>query len=165
MALLLLILLICIPIIEIICFIFVGERIGLSSTIAIIILSTIVGATLLRFQGLSVLSRVQSGLRLNVFPVEAVFDGLCIFIAGILLITPGFITDIIGTLVFLPPSRLLFKTLISKYIKTRTPNFAPQNTQHEANDDNIINVDYLDITDNETPQTIATDKTKDNNRL
>jgi UPF0716 protein FxsA len=162
---LLLILLICIPITEIICFILVGDSIGLSSTIAIIILSTVVGVTLLRFQGSSILLRVQSSLRLNVFPVEAVFDGLCIFVAGILLIIPGFITDTIGTLVFFPPSRLMFKTLILKYIKTCKPNFTPQSTHHITDDDNIINVDYLDITDNDNPLPLATDNIKDNNSL
>ena len=96
MAFLLLIAFIATPIIEIAVFIEVGGRIGLWSTIGIVILTAVIGTAMLRQQGISVLFRIQENLNANRMPVRELFDGVCLVAAGALLLTPGFVTDAIG---------------------------------------------------------------------
>ncbi len=105
MAILLLALFIAVPVIEIALFIEIGGWIGLWPTIAIVVLTAFAGTTLLRLQGLAVLRRVQESAARNELPVAEVFDGFCLLVAGILLLTPGFFTDALGFLLFLPPFR------------------------------------------------------------
>ena len=93
MALVLLAAFIAVPVIEIALFIEIGGWIGLWSTIGVVILTAFAGTTLLRLQGLTVLQRVQESAARNEIPVEEVFTGLCLLVAGVLLLTPGFFTD------------------------------------------------------------------------
>lgn len=94
-----------VPILEIAVFIKTGEIVGLWPTLAIIVLTAIIGAALLRAQGLATLARVRHSLDRGEVPVEEVFTGLCLLIAGALLLTPGFVTDTLGFLLFVPPVR------------------------------------------------------------
>lgn len=105
MAGIILLLLIAVPAMEIAVFIQAGEIIGLWPTLAIIILTAFAGAALLRRQGLATLQRAQDSINAGRPPVAELFDGLCLFVAGLLLLTPGFITDTIGLLLFAPPLR------------------------------------------------------------
>ncbi len=102
-----LIALIGIPLMEIWVFIEVGGRIGATSTIAIIVLTGVAGALLLRIQGLGVLLRARKTMEQGLTPVAEVLDGVCLMIAGLMLLTPGFVTDAIGALLFIPPARRL----------------------------------------------------------
>ena len=105
MAVYILIALIGVPLIEIWVFIEIGGRLGALTTIAIVVLTAIVGTALLRQQGYAVLARVQASMAANQMPVAAVFDGLCLLVAGALLLTPGFVTDAMGLLLFVPVVR------------------------------------------------------------
>ncbi|MDA0652472.1 MAG: FxsA family protein [Proteobacteria bacterium] len=96
---------IAVPIIEIAVFLVVGGRIGVLNTIIMIVITAMIGTWLLRSQGLQTLQRAQESLNQNVFPVSEVFDGLCLMVAGGLLLTPGFVTDIFGLLLFVPRVR------------------------------------------------------------
>lgn len=91
-----------VPIIEIAVFIEVGDHIGVLNTILMIVITAIIGTWLLRSQGLQTLQRAQESLNRNVFPVTEVFDGLCLLVAGAMLLTPGFVTDAFGFLLFIP---------------------------------------------------------------
>ena len=102
MAIVLLIAFIVVPVVEIYVFIEVGGRIGALNTVLMVIVTAMIGTWLLRSQGLQTLRRVQESLNRNVFPVSEVFDGLCLLVAGALLLTPGFVTDAIGFLLFVP---------------------------------------------------------------
>ena len=95
-----------VPIAEIAMFIQVGDVIGLWPTIAIIIVTAFLGTALLRFQGLATLARAQGALNAGELPLESVIHGVFLLIAGLLLLTPGFITDFVGFLLFIPPLRL-----------------------------------------------------------
>ena len=119
MGLLILLIFIGMPILEITLFIDVGERIGLFNTLFLVILTAIAGTALLKFQGLSVLARARECLHENRFPMEEVFDGLCLVFAGALLLTPGFITDTIGFLLFFSPFRLILKSFGYRFIAKR----------------------------------------------
>ncbi|CAN0573132.1 unnamed protein product [Laminaria digitata] len=116
MAILLLAMFIDIPIIEIALFIEIGGWIGLWPTLAIVIVTAFAGTTLLRLQGLAVLRRAQESTARNELPVQEVFDGLCLLIAGILLLTPGFFTDALGFLLFVPPFRRFSALAIGRWL-------------------------------------------------
>lgn len=101
----LLLLFIAVPIAEIALFIEIGDMIGLWPTLATIVVTALVGATLVRRQGLAALDRAQAALAEDRFPVEEVVTGLCLLISGALLLTPGFLTDAIGFALLIPPLR------------------------------------------------------------
>tara|TARA_R110002110_G_scaffold5407_9_gene28008 strand:- start:8 stop:547 length:540 start_codon:yes stop_codon:yes gene_type:complete len=116
MAILLLAMFIAIPIIEIGLFIEIGGWIGLWPTLGIVIVTAFAGTTLLRLQGLAVLQRAQESTARNELPVQEVFDGLCLLIAGILLLTPGFFTDAVGFMLFVPPFRRFAAGVIGRWL-------------------------------------------------
>ena len=149
MGLLILLIFICLPILEITVLIDVGERIGFFNTLSIVILTAIAGTTMLRWQGLSVLARAQESLRENRLPMEEVFDGLCLVFAGVLLLTPGFVTDTIGLLLFLPPFRFILKSFGPRFIDKRSYiNISVVNPTRPA-DTGIIDADFQDITEDQ----------------
>jgi UPF0716 protein FxsA len=93
------------PVVEIAVFIKVGGLIGTQATVAIVLFNAILGAALLRSQGLTTLRRAQESLERGEPPVEAVVDGVGLIVAGALMITPGLVTDAIGFLLLIPPLR------------------------------------------------------------
>jgi len=95
------------PIIEIAVFIQAGELIGLWPTIGVVVLTAIIGTSLMRAQGLQTLAKAQSQMDQGEMPIGAMFDGICILVAGVLLLTPGFVTDTFGFLLLVPPLRQL----------------------------------------------------------
>lgn len=103
------------PIIEIALLINVGEQIGGWNTVAIVIITAFIGAHLVRQQGLSTLMQAQNKMQTGVVPGQEMAEGLLLVIAGVLLVTPGFITDIVGFLFCLPFSRpLIAKALLKQ---------------------------------------------------
>jgi UPF0716 protein FxsA len=94
-----------VPLLEIALFIQIGGWIGLGPTLALIVLTAVIGAWMLRRQGIGVLMRAQRQLAEGVLPVMEVFEGLCLVIGGALLLTPGFFTDALGALLLVPAVR------------------------------------------------------------
>ena len=131
-----------IPIIEISLFIEIGSIIGSFYTITLIFLTAIVGVFFVRQQGISTIQKLASQLRNLEAPVQTMFEGLVILIAGILLITPGFFTDALGFLGLIPVSRIIFIKLVASYMLSRYGN---QDNQH----DSTIEGDYIEIDDEE----------------
>ncbi len=109
MAIALLLAFILTPIVEIAVFIEIGGQIGLWPTLAIVVITAMVGTALLRAQGLATLTSARHSLARGEFPVRQVFDGACLLVAGALLLTPGFVTDGVGLSLFLPPVRDLLR--------------------------------------------------------
>ncbi len=99
-----------VPIIEIAVFIQIGGQIGLWNTIAVVIVTAMIGTWMLRAQGLKTLDQARRSLERQVFPVAELFDGMCLLIAGVLLLTPGFVTDAAGFLLLAPPLRRALRT-------------------------------------------------------
>ena len=93
------------PLAEIACFILVGRRIGLFPTLSLVILSGVAGVLLMRLQGLGTLAKLRETARRGESPGRQVLDTAMIVVAGLLLLIPGFLSDIIGILLFLPPVR------------------------------------------------------------
>lgn len=111
-----LIAMIVVPIVEIGLFIEVGGWLGVLPTLAIVLLTAVAGTWLLRAQGLSTLARVQQSLDAGRLPVAEVFDGLCLLVAGALLLTPGFFTDAVGFLFFVAPVRRALMARAADYL-------------------------------------------------
>ncbi|EWH11257.1 FxsA cytoplasmic membrane protein [Catenovulum agarivorans DS-2] len=100
------------PIVEIALLLHVGELIGGWTTFLIVIVTAIAGAHLVRAQGLAALSEIQHKTQQGVLPAESITEGLMILVAGVLLVTPGFITDAIGLCLTIPLTRKPLAKLI-----------------------------------------------------
>ena len=106
---------IAVPVLEIYLLIKVGTLIGAGWTIFLVVLTAVVGANLLRQQGLSTLKRARATLDKGQLPAQEILEGLALAIGGALLLTPGFFTDSIGLLCLLPTTRLaMVKFLLSR---------------------------------------------------
>lgn len=105
MKLFFLLLFIGVPLAEIAVFIQVGERISIGATIALVILTAVIGVALLKRQGIAALARAREATDKGELPVESVVDGICLLVAGAFLLTPGFITDTAGFLLLVPALR------------------------------------------------------------
>lgn len=115
---LLLFLFIVIPALEIGLFILAGKTVGGVATIALIIATGILGAYLAKQQGMGVVRKVQEQIRSGYPPADALVEGACVLLGGLLLLTPGFITDIIGLLLILPPTRKMVQPALLKLFKS-----------------------------------------------
>ena len=91
-----------IPIIEISIFITIGSRIGIFNTVSIILLTAIIGIFFIRRKGISLLFNAQRNMQDGIFPTQEIKGAIFLLVSGLLLITPGFFTDIIGFLMFIP---------------------------------------------------------------
>jgi UPF0716 protein FxsA len=115
----LLLLFIFVPIIEIGLFIQVGGFLGLWPTIALVLITAFVGASLVRSQGIQTLMSVQGRLQQGEMPAQQILEGVMLAVAGVLLLTPGFMTDALGMLVLLPaPRAMIAKKMMEKMVVT-----------------------------------------------
>lgn len=105
-----------VPLIEIALFIEVGGRIGLWPTMALIFATAAIGTALLRHQGLSVVADARQSVERGKPPVRALLDGVCLVIAGALLLTPGFFTDLAGALLLISPIRHILQAVGLRWI-------------------------------------------------
>ena len=108
--------LIALPLIEIAGFALVGSLIGVLPTVALVVATTVLGAVLLRVQGLGVLGRIREAMEKGDSAGRELVHGLMIAIAGLLLVIPGFFTDSLGLLLFIPPLRELVWRFLRKRI-------------------------------------------------
>ena len=116
----LLLLILFVPLIEIYLFIQIGGQIGAFNTILIILLTAVVGIYFVRLQGLNTLRSGVTQLYNNQIPIYEMMSGATLAFAALLLIIPGFATDVIGFLLILPITRsLIFKYLCKKYKKEK----------------------------------------------
>ena len=106
-----------VPIVELALLIKVGQYIGVGYTLGIVVITGVVGAYLARLQGFLTLRRIQEDINQGRMPTDRLFDGVLILCSGILLLTPGFITDIIGFMGLIPFTRNLFKRWLKRKIK------------------------------------------------
>lgn len=94
-----------IPLLEIAAFVVIGGQIGVFPTLALVVVTAIIGSILLRVQGFGLLSRIQTEMDAGRVPARELVHGVMLLVAGILLLTPGFVTDAAGFLLFVPPVR------------------------------------------------------------
>lgn len=153
-----------VPALEIYLMIEVGSQIGGINTISIVILTGIIGASLAKSQGLSILQKIQRDLNKGALPADQIVQGFLVFAGGLLLLTPGFLTDLLGLSMVFPGTRhILVKFLKGKlekgmqngniFFSSTTFNSHGHYTHHNENEfsenqfnsqNNVIEVDFVE---------------------
>jgi UPF0716 protein FxsA len=108
-----------VPIVELYVIIQIGSLIGVWPTIALLLADAVLGSLLLRHQGRGAWRRFNAALAERRFPGREVADGLLIAVGGTLLLTPGFVTDILGAIFLIPPTRAIVRRLLRGYMGKR----------------------------------------------
>jgi UPF0716 protein FxsA len=103
-----------IPFFEIYLLIKIGYYLGAFNTILVVLVTGLLGAYLAKLQGIKTMTRVRESLTRGELPAEQMLDALLIFVAGIVLLTPGFITDLAGIGILVPNTRFWFKRWLRK---------------------------------------------------
>jgi UPF0716 protein FxsA len=112
-----------VPIIELSILIKIGTYIGVLPTILLVGVTGIIGVSLARKQGFEIIGRIKANLRKSVIPTDELIGGLLILIGGVMLLTPGLLTDITGFVLILPGSRDIF----AKFLKSKFRNYIKKN--------------------------------------
>ena len=144
----LLILFIIIPLVELYLLVVVGSRVGLPATILLVILTGAWGAYLAKSQGYSILARIQAETAAGRVPTKELIDGLLVLIGGIVLLTPGLLTDLAGFCLMLPGFRAIIRERVKKKFASQVGGFqmptqdgtgarTQETSKHPKNDDVI----------------------------
>jgi UPF0716 protein FxsA len=115
----LVLLFIVVPIAELAVVIQVGQQIGVLWTVALLVADSILGAVLMRSQGRTAWRRFNEAVAAGKVPAREVLDGALVIFGGLLLLTPGFITDFLGILLLIPPTRALVRAALARRLTHR----------------------------------------------
>jgi len=126
MPLVLIVLFIVVPIVELYVIIQVGEAIGVLWTIALLVVDSVLGSMLMRSQGRAAWRRFNQAIEAGRVPAREVLDGVLVVFGGALLLTPGFVTDILGGVLLVPPTRALVRRLVARRFAGRVVVSAPR---------------------------------------
>lgn len=137
-----------VPIVEIGLFIQVGGILGLWPTLAIVILTALIGTTLMRAQGMAALQKMQSSLETGQNPADPIANGAFILVAGVLLLTPGFFTDSIGLALLIPKFRQLLIKAAASRIKANATVFASGQSTTQYASDTVLDGEFEVVEDN-----------------
>ena len=107
------------PVLELALLIQIGQLLGTIPTIVAVLTTGAAGAALARNQGLTALRRLQRSVAEATFPGDEIFDGFLILMGGLLLLTPGFLTDLVGFAALLPGTRRILKVVIKREVRLR----------------------------------------------
>lgn len=135
--------LIALPIIEIAIFIKVGQTIGLLPTLAMVIGAALLGGVLLRFQGLSVLNQLRTNVNSGRLPGKTIADTMMLGVAALLLVLPGFLTDIAAMALLLPPVRSWIYGALAR--RVRVVDAASYGAANDPYDPRIRPPDTIDL--------------------
>lgn len=108
-----------VPFLELFVLLQVGQAIGVFDTIALLVLVSLTGAWLVKREGLGVLRRAEERVATGAVPGRELVDGVLILLAGALLLTPGFLTDVVGILLLLPPVRAGLRGRTVRWLRRR----------------------------------------------
>ena len=137
-----------VPALEIYLLIQVGSVIGALWTVLLVILTAIIGASQVQRQGLQTVSRIQSQLHSGGMPAVEIAEGFCLFMAGALLITPGFFTDSIGFALLVPPlRRFLISRALLKFEPVTGTSAGVHNRSFSQQPGDPINGDFRRLDD------------------
>ena len=134
-----------VPILEIGVFVVVGDRIGALWTIALVLLTAVLGSILLRIEGFRTFAQIRAKMNSGEVPGRELVNGVMIIIAGVLLLTPGFLTDGLGFTLFVPFIRtLIWGFLASRFMMTKMdkkvdPGFSGR--PNKSSNPNIVDLD------------------------
>jgi UPF0716 protein FxsA len=115
-----------VPLVELYVLIQVGQEIGALNTIGLLLVIAVVGAWLAKREGLGVWRRINDQVRAGKVPGPELVDAFLILLAGALLVTPGFVTDVLGVVLLLPPTRALVRRQVRRSYQRRLEGFRPR---------------------------------------
>jgi UPF0716 protein FxsA len=138
-----------VPLLELFLLIRLGEVLGTLNTVLIVVLTGILGASFARSQGAGIISHIRTALNQGRIPGEEMVQGLLILAGGLMLITPGFLTDLLGFTLILPPTRRLAAGWLMAYFKKRM-----QAGQWRINDFRVDPDNHSERNDDNTPPRI-----------
>ena len=145
-----------VPIAEIALLVHVGGLIGTWQTIGLVVLTAALGTALFRAQGFRIIMRTQDVLAQGGFPAKELFDGICVLVAGVLLLTPGFVTDTLGLALLVPGLRILIGRVLWRTV-SRTGHFQMHvdgdfnDTRPDVFEDDVIEGEYTTATPESEP--------------
>lgn len=145
-------LLLAIPLLEIAVFVLVGQQIGVLATLGLVLATAIGGSILLRVQGFGVMARIRKTMDEGRMPGRELVHGFMILIAGILLLTPGFVTDTLGFLLFIPALREAGWAFLRKRIVIIGGSTRPQGDPRQRPQDRVIDLDMSDYSSTDPDQ-------------
>lgn len=108
-----------VPFVELYVILQVGRTIGVLDTVALLVLVSVIGAWLVKREGISVVRRIQERVAAGSVPGREMVDGALILFAGALLLTPGFLTDVVAVLLLLPPVRSALRAAAIRRLRRR----------------------------------------------
>lgn len=122
-----------VPLIEIAFFVLIGNAIGLWPTLAGVLITAVVGSLVLRHQGMAVLTELRQQMAQGRVPARAMADAALIGAGGLMLLLPGYFSDLIGILLLLPPTRQLIYTLVlSRFTVVTTTSYTAQRPEESS---------------------------------
>jgi UPF0716 protein FxsA len=137
-----------VPIVELALLIWIGTHTHWWVPILMVVTTAMVGAVLARWQGFRVLRRIQDEMRARRVPTDALIDGAMILVAGVLLVTPGVLTDATGIVLLIPPLRHLvkggLKAWFKRHVRVQTAGFADFNQGSDQQGDRIVDAQVID---------------------
>lgn len=140
-----------VPAIEIAVFIKVGQYIGAWKVVALIFLSAILGAVLLRYQSIGVIRRIDRDIRQGRTPDSSLFDGFLIVVGAILMIVPGFVSDLVGLLLMIPFVRMLVRRFLASRIKVFTSGNHRSGSRRRRREEDVVDLSPEDF-ERQTPR-------------
>lgn len=139
------------PLIELWLLMLAGSRLGTTPTVALVLITGVVGAALSRWQGLRTWLSIQQQMQEGRLPADALLDGLMILVAGLLLITPGILTDLAGFSLLIPPVRQLLRGRLRRTFQVHSsiqvqafggPGRSADSPHRTPADDDVIDVEF-----------------------
>lgn len=138
-----------VPIVELALLVWLGGQIGFWPTVGLIAATAVIGSTLAHREGLSALARFRARMASGEMPSDELTDGILILISGAFLLTPGVLTDAVGFLGLLPPTRALIKRAVSKRLRrsllggsVSVASWPPPPT---VSDGDVVDVEYEEL--------------------
>lgn len=150
-----------VPVVELWLLIRIGQVIHVGPTIGLIILTGVIGAALARREGMRAMTKIQERVASGAIPTDEMIEGMMIFAAAVLLVTPGVITDAVGFALLIAPIRRLFRKSLQAHFSHRVAMrsgrtttihfggaefFGSMTPSATDNDDQFIDVSYRDVT-------------------
>lgn len=122
-----------IPLVEIYFLVQVGEQIGAWKTVLLVIVTAVIGVSLLRQQGIKTLMNANQSMQAGKMPAQELFDGLILAVVGVMLVTPGFFTDALGFILLIPFIRkMMLKSILAKVLNSA--GFVQSSAQYQSNE-------------------------------
>ena len=129
-----------VPLLELFVIIQVGQAIGAMNTVGILLLDSIIGGWLMKREGLAALRRFQAKLSSGQLPENELIDGFCILFGGALMLTPGFLSDILGIVLLLPPVRAVIRPVVKRQVGKRIVLTGPSGITTRFRRDDVIDL-------------------------